>query len=294
MSAGNHVSVFPYPGGKGRMCDWIISRMPPHECYVEVFGGSAALLYNKPAAHNEVYNDINDDLVQFFSVLREREEELLEWLQGVPYARSVYDEWAADFYLEGHRPEDPIERAGRFFTLRHMQFAGDNQAVNGFKTRHIRSPARTFANARDRIHELAGRFREVVIENRDFREILEGYDADYDDPEDADVLFYCDPPYVGSEHYYALEFDHAAFVDALKDVDARWMVSYTTLPDGLEEYHVLERTRRHRMARGDSVATERLICNFDPDLEPSFVDVNQRQEALASFTEYAEQGGDDT
>lgn len=280
----NHVSVFPWPGGKGRRSDWIISRMPPHDCYVEVFGGSAAILYNKPPSHNEVYNDVNDDLVQFFEVLRNRSDELAEWLECVPYARSVYEEWVHAFF-DGYRPDDPIERAGRFFALRHMQFAGDARMPNGFKVRNYWNPARSFNNARERLFELADRFAEVTIEHRDWIELVDGYGAQWNDPDDPDVLFYLDPPYVGQEYYYDVTFDHEAFVDGLADIEGRWMLSYTELPDGLADYHVLDRTRRHRMCRGnDAETTEHLVCNFDPDRVPSFIDTGSRQSKLASIS----------
>ena len=282
---GNHVSVFPWPGGKGRRSDWIISKMPPHDTYVEVFGGSAALLYNKPRSHNEVYNDLNDDLVQFFQVLRDREDELAEWVRNVPYSRSLYEDWIDDF-LRGRRPDDPIERAGRFWSLRYMQFAARPNKKAGFKVRNYWNPARTFENAKERLREIADRFRAVTIENRDYQKILQGYDAPWNDPDEPDVLFYLDPPYVGTEHYYASEFDHERFVEALSDVDGRWMCSYSELPDGLDEYHVLSRERRHRMTRSNaSEATERLVCNFDPTQEASFVDHSTQQETLTGATD---------
>lgn len=270
---GNQVSVFPYPGGKGRKAEWIIDKMPPHTCFCDVFGGSGAIIYNKPPSGNEVYNDRNEDLVQFFRVLRNREDELVEFLQAVPYSRSLYSEWVEDFYT-GYRPDDPVERAARFFMLRYAQFAGDISRKNGFKVRAKRSPARTFDNARNRIHELADRFSQVIIENRDYSEIL----RDYDDT-DVDVLFYCDPPYVGTEGYYSGEFDHKSFVDQLHKVDSDWMVSYSDLPDGLDEFHIVERERRHRMTR-DSDTTERLVCNFDPDRRPQFVSDDLKQTKL--------------
>ena len=276
----NHVSVFPWPGGKGRRSEWLLSKMPAHDCYVEAFGGSAALLYNKPRSHNEVYNDVNDDLVQFFEVLRDRDDELAEWVRDVPYARSLHSDWI-DAYLDGHRPDDPIERAGRFWCLRYMQFAAKPFEKSGFKVRNYWNPSRTFDNAKGRLREIADRFRAVTIENRDFVDILEGYDAAWNDSDDPDVLFYLDPPYVGTEHYYSLEFDHRRFVEALADVDGRWMCSYSELPDGLDDYHVLSRERRHRMTRSNaSVATERLVCNFDPTQEPFFVDQETRQQTL--------------
>lgn len=282
----NQVSVFPYPGGKGRKADWIISRMPPHTCYVEPFGGSGAILYNKPESSVEVYNDINGDVVQFFRVLRERREELEEWVRAVPYARDVYESWVSD-YFDGYRPDDPVARAGRFFTLRYMQFSGEIAMRNGFKVRAKRSPSRTFDNARARLEELSERFRQVQIENSDYQDTFTRYDDS-----DTDVLFYCDPPYVGGEHYYGREFDHSAFADALLSLESDWMVSYGDLPteltarligavrSGREELYVIARDRRHRMCRSTSNATEHLVCSFDPTSTSKFLSDGMEQQRL--------------
>lgn len=269
--SGRSNSIFPWPGGKGEKSDWIIDKIPPHDTFIEVFGGSAAITYNKPRSKYEIYNDLNDDLVQFFRVLRNHEDELIKWLQGVPYARSLYEEWVVEFY-EGYRPDDPVERAGRFFTLRYMQSQGESSKVNGFKTRAKRSPARSFDNAREQLWEIADRFRQVTIENKDYRELLEDYDDN-----DVDVIFYADPPYVDTEHFYGEGFDHAEFIEALDELDAEWMVSYEDLPEGIAEIgYVLERSRRHRMKQDDADVTERLICSFDPDNHPSFVSHQQQ------------------
>lgn len=260
----NHSNTFPYPGGKGRLSEWIIDKMPVHDTYVEVFGGSAGILFNKPRSKYEIYNDQNDDLTNFFAVLRDRPEELAEWLHAVPYSRTQYETWVTEFY-DGYRPQDPIERAGRFFSLRYMQFAGDTSSANGFKVRAKRSPARTFDNARKRIDVLARRFEQVTIENQDYRHICSRYDDS-----DVDVLFYADPPYIGSEGYYGDGFDHEAFVDVLHAIENDWMVSYAELPDGLDDYTVLERTRNHRMKRNANSVCEKLVCNFDPSERPLF------------------------
>jgi DNA adenine methylase len=52
-------------GGKGKVAHEIINRMPEHKVYVEPFGGAAHVLSQKPPASNEVYNDIDGELVKF-------------------------------------------------------------------------------------------------------------------------------------------------------------------------------------------------------------------------------------
>ena len=60
--------IIPWMGGKRRLADRLIPLFPPHECYVEVFAGGAALYFMRPqAAPVEVLNDINGDLVTLFA-----------------------------------------------------------------------------------------------------------------------------------------------------------------------------------------------------------------------------------
>ena len=45
--------------------------------YVEVFGGGASVLLSKPSATLDVYNDLDQGLVNFFKCLRDRAEDLV-------------------------------------------------------------------------------------------------------------------------------------------------------------------------------------------------------------------------
>jgi DNA adenine methylase len=256
--------AIPYPGGKTQLAEWIIGIMPVHDTYVEVFGGGAGVLFNKPRSKYEIYNDTNDDLTQFFSVVRDRCDELASWLSKVPYSRSQYEEWVTEFY-DGVRPDDPIERAGRFFTLRYMQYAGVSSTANGFKVRARRSPARTFDNARKQLYSLAERFAQVTIENMDYRELFETYDDS-----SADVLFYLDPPYATTENHYSGEFDNESLIDCLSEVQNDWILSCKDVPEQLRNHTIRKRSSRHRMKRGSGDVTERLVCNFDSSERSAF------------------------
>lgn len=264
------LSVFPYPGGKTPYVTQIREKFPSHHTYVEPFGGSASVLLNKKPSYAEVFNDLNGDIVHFFRVLREQREGLIEWLEHVPFARDVYDEWADDFW-SGHRPEDDIERAGRFYYLRFSNFNGRLDRRNGFKTGGERNEARSFRSAIETLDAVVARLQEVTIENLDYREILEKYDRE-------DTLFYLDPPYVdATDPYYSSDdqaFDHGALVEALADVDGYWICSYGELPEGLRDVAetVGDFTARYSMRYADrrDEATERLAMNFDPVEEPAF------------------------
>ncbi len=184
-------AVFPFPGGKSRLASWILEYVPEHTCFVGVFGGAAGVLVNEDpeASSGEVYNDRDGDLVQFFEVLRERPDELVEWLETVPYSRAVHSEWVEAFY-NGYRPSDSVERAGQFFYLRYAQWGGKYASNSGFVTSKVNNQAQGYANKIDRLEEFAARFDDVVLENLEWSEVFEKYDG-------PETVFYCGPPYVG-------------------------------------------------------------------------------------------------
>ena len=127
-------NIFPYPGSKGRYSEWIISQFPKHQCYVEVFGGSGGVLFDKEPSTVEVYNDLNDDLVVFFKTLRDSPAELTEYLSNFPYSRSEHQRVATEWFEKAHRPSDNVKRSGWFFFLQYSQYSGDNSRRTGFRT----------------------------------------------------------------------------------------------------------------------------------------------------------------
>jgi DNA adenine methylase len=275
MSTDLNRAPFPYPGSKARHADWILEHIPEHRTYVEPFGGAAGVLFQKPPSKVEVYNDRDGDIVQFFRVLRERPDELAEWLEAVPFARDVYDRWASEFYEEGYRPDDEIERAGRFFALRYMQFGAKKNAPAGFGTKPTSNGARPMKHATNELPRFARRLRHIYTENLDWRECVEKYDT-------PETVFYCDPPYDGTEDYYnAGDFDHRALHDALLEAEGRAVVSYDAVPPFYgDEWHVATKDSTFHIdntdGSGPKDCTEVLLMNFDGEGEPVMSGVGQQ------------------
>lgn len=267
-------NVFNYPGGKFSMADWIIDRFPDHDCYVEVFGGSAAVLSQKEPSNSEVLNDRDGDIVQFFEVLRDRPDELIAWLRNTPHSRELHRKYGQAFY-NGYRPDDPVERAGRFWYLRETSFGAKYESLSGYNGSVKRNVARRTRNKREQLREYSRRFDHVQIENLDFESLFDRYDSDR-------TLFYCDPPYVeeGDALYSGDDFDHRRFVDCLAELEGDWIVSYTDLPPQLEEVAVRidEREQRYRIAQGDGwekTNTERLVMNYELERRATFHHADQ-------------------
>src|SRR5437660_11062894 len=80
--------AFGYYGGKFSHLDFILPLLPTHfDHFCEPFGGSAAVLVNRPPAPVETYNDLDSEVVNFFECLRDRREELIQVISLTPFSR---------------------------------------------------------------------------------------------------------------------------------------------------------------------------------------------------------------
>lgn len=269
-------AVFKYPGGKTQLANWILEDLPAHRTWVEVFGGSGVVTANKDPSKVEVYNDIDGDLVHFFTTLRDRAGELQEWLRQTPHSRELHREYAHDFY-DGVRPDDDIARAGRFFFLRFTQWGTKYESFSGYNGGKKRSAAKSYNQATNRLTRWQERFNEVQIEQLDCVDLIERYDS-------PETCFYADPPYMDEgDDLYSHEgaFDHGALVDALLNAEGYWIVSYTRIPEPLQEAATVVKSQdRHvRMRQGqddwEKTNTENLVLNYDPAQTPMFRESQQ-------------------
>lgn len=178
-----------YHGGKFKMADWIISHFSSHHTYVEPYGGGAAVLLSKLPSEIEVYNDIDEDIVNFFAVLRDPElaNQLVQLLALTPYSRVEF--------LAAKKPHHcAVEKARRLVIRAQMGFGstGATKPNTGFRldTARTGSDIVTIWNRQpDLIRKAAERFKQVLIEKRPALTVIENHDRD-------DTLFYIDPPYV--------------------------------------------------------------------------------------------------
>lgn len=189
-------------GGKWLHAEWIIEKLPPHKIYVEVFGGAASILCKKPPSEGEVYNDINEDLVRFWRVIRDPEMFARFQLRVAltPYARAEYH-WVKQNYKKA---TDQVERAARWWTLARLSFSGHVGHSFGFNLTQTADNklgnVSAYLSAIKCLPFYHERFKSVQIDNDDWKAILERYDG-------PDVLFYLDPPYETSTRSSG-EYDH--------------------------------------------------------------------------------------
>jgi DNA adenine methylase len=188
-----------YLGGKWLLAPWVIEHLPPHHVYVEPFGGAGSVLLRKPRADGEVYNDIDGEVVNLFSVLTDRDmtsgepmpgaaAELVRLVELTPFARTAFE----GAYLP---TSDPVERARRLLTrsfMGHGNISARIDRTTGFRSNSNRSgttPAHDWRNYPGALPATIERLRGVVIENGDAVAVMRRHDS-------ADTLHYVDPPYV--------------------------------------------------------------------------------------------------
>jgi DNA adenine methylase len=217
------MSAFGYFGSKLRIASKLCGKLPPHNAWVELFCGSAAMTLAKTPAQIEVINDINEEITNFFRQLRENHEELIRQISLTPYSR-------AEFELSRINEANltPIERARRFFVAAMMAINGCfGDMPGGFSLSN--SYARGGMEARVcrwngmpvYLESVVARLKTVRIEKKDALGL-------FDDFKDRPAsLVYCDPPYLGDRsHGYdydqtSVEFHHKLLSQAL---DAKCMV----------------------------------------------------------------------
>lgn len=177
-------------GGKWRLAPWMVSHFPAHRTYVEPFGGAASVLLRKDPSYAEVWNDLDEELVNLFRVLRDkhRADELIRRLELTPFSRIDFN--------EAYRPaRSQIERA-RKLIIRSFMGHGSDGAYGvyrtGFRANSNRSgttPAHDWANYPPALAAIVERLARVVIESRPAIEVM----ARHDTPQ---TLHYVDPPYL--------------------------------------------------------------------------------------------------
>ena len=183
--------VLRYLGGKYRLAPWIIGFFPSHRIYVEPYGGAASVLLRKPRSMGECYNDLDGNVVNLFTVLRDplKAARLRELLTLTPFSREEYDR-----AFEAAR--DDVEDARRLIVRSYMGH-GSSSAVRhkntGFRASMVNRggalPAGDWTTLPAALEAVTDRLRGVVIESRPALQVIDRYDEE-------GGLIYLDPPYV--------------------------------------------------------------------------------------------------
>ena len=224
----------------------------------------------KPRSYAEIYNDKWDTVVNVFRCLRDpkKAEQLQQQLILTPFSRTEFNECGE---INLSEINDSVEKARRTILRSFAGFGSastNNKHSTGFRANSNRSgttPAQDWMNYPSHIQSFIDRLRGVVIENRDYKDVLLAHDGPY-------TLHYIDPPYVHSTRN--MNRGNAAYAHEFTDEDHREM---TQVLDGLKGMVVVsgyqcdlyreifagwETSSRTAFADGAVARTEYLWMNF--------------------------------
>ncbi len=249
-------SFIAWIGGKKLLRKKIIEQFPdPNniERYIEVFGGAGWVLFGKePGKHLEVFNDIDNNLINLYRCIKYHCGELQKELDWLVVSRQQFFDYKEQYEMRGLTD---IQRAARYLYVIKASFGADRKTFGTNKKNLI--------NTIDYLPEVTARLKDVVIENLDYQRLIKVYDR-------PKALFYLDPPYLGTEKYYDSGFcldDHRQLCTILKGIKGKFILSYNDdsyIKEIYKDFYIEEVARNNNLAckNGSNSYKEIIIKNF--------------------------------
>ena len=271
----NKIIAFNYFGGKFTWLEYLYENFPTNFTHlVDLFAGSMCVSLNYKGKVIKTANEINEEITNFFFVLRENEAELTRLLLLTPCSEVEYNN-------SYEKCEDKIEMARRFYVRVRQSFFGlgiqrKNKGWHMAKCHVNAQGGETVSrwnNAIAKLHEVAEVLRsEFQIMNLDYFTCIDRID-------NPDAFFYCDPPYPHqcrkSSNDYKFEFtdeDHRELAMKLHQIEGKAMVSSYDCPLMQELYgdwHKVKFPVKKNNIRSSEVQ-EVIWCNYDPSKKTLF------------------------
>ena len=242
-------SPFRYAGGKFYARKLILEHMPRHTSYIEPFAGGASMFFCKEKVDFNQLNDIDQELMNTYLVIRDNPEALISLLrrgplddvipsqliEGVgvgeplPAKKELHRYFKMDF-----RPRNHVEQALRWYYLNRTSYSGIMNYKNmywGYGDKYSMQPKNWAASIIRTSEKLQG----VRLSCLDFEIVI-------DNAQDGSLMF-VDPPYFSAdqdkfyEHFFSRE-DHIRLMECIRRNNNRFLffITYDNVPEVREMY----------------------------------------------------------
>lgn len=254
--------VAPYIGGKRLLADRIarIISSIPHAVYAEAFVGMGGVFFRRTLRPDiEIINDYSRDVSNLFRILQRHYPQFLDTIKWQLSTRSDFDR------LMQTDPDTltDLERAGRFLYLQKTAYGGKvaSRVFGVAPDQPSRFDLTKLVPMLESVHD---RLCGVTIERLSYSEFIGRYD-------DADVLFYMDPPYYGCEGDYGRDLfsrdEFAKMAEQLDGISGRFVLSLNDTPavrDIFSRFVIRQEQTAYSMATASTKRVlEVLISNTD-------------------------------
>jgi len=251
--------IISFPGGDFWIAKDILERLyrvgNGKYTFVEVFGGSGYIsqIIDRNKFPSIIYNDINDKLTTLYKMVKENPKELSFLLSLLPYSRS-FNKIVREL-LEKNKNLGELEAAALFFYLLNTSFMGGPKKGFGYAVTPKKNTTRAFRKKVRSVLDFAKNWKDITIENLDFKKAIQLYDSDK-------TVFYLDPPYPDrSENYYGTTFtvnDIRDMAKMLTQIKGKFLLkvddkAFDLIKDILGNYKIekLEKPRMMEKKRGE-------------------------------------------
>jgi DNA adenine methylase len=260
-------------GGKKNLLKHLYP-FPKHQTYVDVFGGGGTVLLFKVPSAVEIYNDLNNNLVNLFTVVRDKQKEFTEQSEYLcPFdSRGIFQ----FLKQEIQKPElNDLERAVYFYYIHRHSFSGMGSEFHGLIGDGMANHHTSYLKKlKIDMKEISQRLQKVQFENQDFKKLLKREFLHQEE-----TLIYLDPPYFqGGENYEKMSGGiewHDDFFSTMRDLiidtPAKVCLSIDCTHENLSlgsrwNSTKIERVNSCTSGKTKSRAFEYVIRNYDQDL----------------------------
>lgn len=222
-------SPFRYAGGKFYARKLILEHVPNHAYYMEPFAGGASIFFAKKKARFNWLNDIDQDLINCLTIIRDNPEDLIERLKKEKAEKERHH-----YYKNKYKPNNNLDRAVRWYYINRTSYSGIMNFQNcywGYGPKFSMRPENWPRN----IRRTSSKLQDVKLTSLDFEKAI-------NEVKDGAFLF-IDPPYFNADQdkFYCHPFskdDHQRLASNLKKnrKRLRFLITYDDSPEIRELY----------------------------------------------------------
>jgi DNA adenine methylase len=230
-------SVLRYPGGKSRILKSILEFVPENfKEYREPFVGGGSLflwlLKNRPRLKFWI-NDINEDLIAFWSTLKTYGEQLANEALRIKNENKDGRALFCNFKRQNVNDLETFDRGLRFFILNRITYSGLVD-VGGYSKESFKK--RFTENSIENLRLISPKLRDVKITQGDYGSLLKS--------SEERVFLFIDPPYetaktsklYGKRGVYGTNFDSKRLIRELISCQHDWLLTYDKSEQIKESY----------------------------------------------------------
>ncbi|NIZ41547.1 DNA adenine methylase (plasmid) [Entomospira entomophila] len=224
-----------YWGGKQKLWQFIERCIPDHHTYIEPFVGGGAVFWLKSDAQKSVLNDLNNFVINFYWVVKNKFFELDSLIQSSLHSRNLHEQAKKMYKHPQHFSR--VELAWSFWYLTNFSLM---QGLDSASMQSARREDRVGLRVHHRKEQfdilLSQKLKYTTLENRDALWIIDFYDWEQ-------AFFFVDPPYIGTNcghyHGYTSE-DFTQLLAKLHTIKGKFLLTCypnDVLVHAVQQYH---------------------------------------------------------